>query len=46
LLDCMPGEGGGQVRLAGTGSANEDDVAGGGEVFPGVELADLRLVHH
>jgi len=46
LLDCVPGERGGQVRLASAGAANEHDVAGGGEVFPGVELADLRLVHH
>ena len=46
LLDCVPGERGGQVRLAGTGAANEHDVAGGGEVLPGVELADLRLVDH
>jgi len=46
LLDCMPGERGGQVRLAGTGAANEHDVAGGGEVFAGVELADLCLVHY
>jgi len=46
LLDCVPGERGGQVRLTSTGAADEHDVAGGSEVFPGVELADLRLVHH
>src|SRR6185437_6236677 len=41
----MAGERGRQVSLAGTGAADEDDVACAGEVFPGIELAQLRLVH-
>ncbi len=46
LGDRVATEGGGEVRLPGAGAADEDDVAGGGEIFPGIELADLRLAHH
>ena len=46
LSDRMPAERGGEVRLSGAGAADEHDVAGGGEVFPGVELADLGLADH
>ncbi len=46
LLDGVPGESCRQVRFPGAGAADEHDVAGGGEVLPGVELADLRLAHH
>jgi len=44
LLDCSPAERGGQVRLAGARAADQHDVARAGEVFAGVELADLHLV--
>jgi len=35
----------GQMRLAGSGAADQHDVARGAEVFAGVELADLALIH-
>ena len=46
LGDGMAAKRGGEVRLPGAGAADEDDVAGAGEVLPGVELADLGLAHH
>lgn len=35
----------GEMRFAGARAADEDDVAGAGQVIPGVELADLALAH-
>src|SRR5205807_111621 len=45
LLDGVPGESCRQVRFPGASAADEHDVAGAGEVLPGVELADLRLAN-
>jgi len=46
LQDHVAGESCGQVGFPGAGSTDEHDVARRGEVLPGVELADLGLVHH
>ena len=45
LQDDVPSQGGRQMRLAGAGSADKNDIAGGGEVVSGIQLAEPRFVH-
>jgi len=45
LKDGVPSQGGRQMRLAGSGSANENDIAGGGEIVSGIQLPEPRFVH-
>ena len=45
LQDHLTSQSGGQMCFSGAGSADEHDVAGGAQILPGVQLADLGLVH-
>ena len=45
LQDDVPSQGGRQMRLAGPGSAHQNDIAGGGEVVSGMQLPEPRFVH-